>query len=486
MPALLTESMSSEVSASSNPWPTLSQPPLDSQGSPKDLGTLGELANMGLSLDPFMPNRARDVVEACVTPLPMFGEKDELYVATFDGAIKRIERVGSYGASIWKLPNWDLVWAAQGVVTDATVNTAEYQGLLEVLMTASRLKLTRLRIFGDSKIVVHQVNRWMQCKQPHLQELCREAQGWIKRLEDSELHHVLRVWNGSADHLASRALRLRLTEQVTNPAELLAVQLKNKLPALVQQKCQGVSHDTITEIVFESLRHICSQIEWDTEGGECASTMTTSSATDMLACLEPASSAQTIKGGGSSVFLAQDKATTAEDNPGDPEHPASSGDPGNPGDPDGQNFATKNSPYHPGNPGKDGQGNPADDPALIMQRDIFVAIIRDNMEALQRERLRVISEAQDQEIELSRMKDYLRGNVDHLTPQLCQKLAKHAYEYELGEEGALYHLYWRHRRGPDKTMKWAVVAPRTMVEAILQENHSSLEGGHYKLLKTYE
>ncbi|RHZ03710.1 hypothetical protein DYB37_005592 [Aphanomyces astaci] len=207
-------------------------------------------------------------------------------------------------------------------------------------------------------------------------------------------------------------------KQVTNPAELLAVQLKNKLPALVQQKCQGVSHDTITEIVFESLRHICSQIEWDTEGGECALTMTTSSATDMLACLEPASSAQTIKGGGSSVFLAQDKATTAEDNPGDPEHPASSGDPGNPGDPDGQNFATKNSPYHPGNPGKDGQGNPADDPALIMQRDIFVAIIRDNMEALQRERLRVISEAQDQEIELSRMKDYLRGNVDHLTPQL--------------------------------------------------------------------
>ncbi|RHY03779.1 hypothetical protein DYB36_004901 [Aphanomyces astaci] len=246
-------------------------------------------------------------------------------------------------------------------------------------------------------------------------------------------------------------------KQVTNPAELLAVQLKNKLPALVQQKCQGVSHDTITEIVFESLRHICSQIEWDTEGGECASTMPTSSATDMLACLEPASSAQTIKGGGSSVFLAQDKATTAEDNPGDPEHPASSGDPGNPGDPDGQNFATKNSPYHPGNPGNDGQGNPADDPALIMQRDIFVAIIRDNMEALQRERLRVISEAQDQEIELSRMKDYLRGNVDHLTPQLCQKLAKHAYEYELGEEGALYHLYWRHRRGPDKTMKWAVL-----------------------------
>ncbi|ETV64514.1 hypothetical protein H257_18607 [Aphanomyces astaci] len=360
----------------------------------------------------------------------VWGQKDELYVATFDGAIKRIERVGSYGASIWKLPNWDLVWAAQGVVTDATVNTAEYQGLLEVLMTASRLKLTRLRIFGDSKIVVHQVNRWMQCKQPHLQELCREAQGWIKRLEDSELHHVLRVWNGSADHLASRALRLRLTEQVTNPAELLAVQLKNKLPELVQQKCQGVSHDTITEIVFESLRHICSQIEWDTEGGECASTMTTSSATDMLACLEPASSAQTIKGGGgsvflaqdktttaednqgtrkpassaqtikgggSSVFLAQDKATTAEDNPGDPEHPASSGDPG---DPDGQNFATKakNSPYHPGNPGKDGQGNPADDPALIMQRDIFVAIIRDNMEALHRERLRVISEAQGEEI----------------------------------------------------------------------------------------
>ncbi|KAH9094266.1 hypothetical protein Ae201684P_016876 [Aphanomyces euteiches] len=35
-------------------------------------------------------------------------------------------------------------------------------------------------------------------------------------------------------------------------------------------------------------------------------------------------------------------------------------------------------------------------------------------------------------------------------------------------------------------MQWAIVAPRTMVDAIRFENHSSIEGGHFKLLKTYE
>ncbi|RQM19190.1 hypothetical protein B5M09_014006 [Aphanomyces astaci] len=97
------------------------------------------------------------------------------------------------------------------------------------------------------------------------------------------------IWSGPPKELLRMPVNTaEYQEQVTNPAELLAAQLKNKLPELVQQKCQGVSHDTITEIVFESLRHICSQID----------------------------SAQTIKGGGGSVFLAQDKTTTAEDNQG--------------------------------------------------------------------------------------------------------------------------------------------------------------------------
>ncbi|KAH9123082.1 hypothetical protein AeMF1_005849, partial [Aphanomyces euteiches] len=75
---------------------------------------------------------------------------------TFDGSIKFSERVGGFGAFLWQLPEWTILWSGYGVVTDTTVNGAEYAGLLAVLSAAIRLHLTGVRVFGDSRLVIQQ------------------------------------------------------------------------------------------------------------------------------------------------------------------------------------------------------------------------------------------------------------------------------------------------------------------------------------------
>ncbi|CAK4123064.1 unnamed protein product, partial [Aphanomyces euteiches] len=60
--------------------------------------------------------------------LPRFTTEESAVLATFDGSIKFSERVGGFGAILWQLPEWKILWAGYGVVTDTTVNGAEYAG----------------------------------------------------------------------------------------------------------------------------------------------------------------------------------------------------------------------------------------------------------------------------------------------------------------------------------------------------------------------
>ncbi|KAH9102597.1 hypothetical protein AeMF1_020839, partial [Aphanomyces euteiches] len=130
--------------------------------------------------------------------LPRFTAEESAVIATFDGSIKFSERVGGFGAILWQLPEWTILWAGYGVVTDTTVNGAEYAGLLAVLSAAIRLHLTGVRVFGDSRLVIQQT-------------LLAEVHTLNHQLANPSFHHVKRVWNGAADHLASQGLTDRTT-----------------------------------------------------------------------------------------------------------------------------------------------------------------------------------------------------------------------------------------------------------------------------------
>ncbi|KAH9102701.1 hypothetical protein AeMF1_020769, partial [Aphanomyces euteiches] len=143
--------------------------------------------------------------------LPRFTAEESAVIATFDGFIKFSERVGGFGAILWQLLEWKILWAGYGVVTDTTVNGAEYAGLLAVLSAAIRLHLTGVRVFGDSRLVIQQVLNRMRCTKPHLQTLLAEVHTLNNQLANPSFHHVKRVWNGAADYLASQGLTDRTT-----------------------------------------------------------------------------------------------------------------------------------------------------------------------------------------------------------------------------------------------------------------------------------
>ena len=173
--------------------------------------------------------------------LPAFPPDYTGHVAAFDGAIKIKEKVGSYGAIIWRLPGWDIVWAHHGMVTEATVNTAEYGGLLCVLRQCIALRLDDVHIFGDSRLVVHQFQGWNQCTKPHLQTLLAETKALTAQLVNPSIHHILRRWNGSADALATRGLQLRSNHDVTDSLSLDRITNVNLLPSLLQPTHEHVA-----------------------------------------------------------------------------------------------------------------------------------------------------------------------------------------------------------------------------------------------------
>ncbi|KAH9137701.1 hypothetical protein AeRB84_017699 [Aphanomyces euteiches] len=175
---------------------------------PPDASTLAEM-------DVYKPNKAKDIqVSQRQAALPRFGPDERATVVTFDGAIKAKEKVGSYGFVIWQLPGWSVLWAENGVFADATVNLAEYNGLIAALERVLSLSVVNPVIFGDSRLVIHQVLGWMQSKQSHLQNCLDRVRALRDQATGVEFHHVKREWNGAADLLAGLALQDRSGGQV--------------------------------------------------------------------------------------------------------------------------------------------------------------------------------------------------------------------------------------------------------------------------------
>ncbi|KAF0692212.1 Aste57867_16690 [Aphanomyces stellatus] len=144
-------------------------------------------------------------------------------------------RGGSYGAVLWRLPEWTIVWAGYGLVPDATVNIAEYTGCIAALRQAGHMGLPVLHVFGDSRLVIHQLLNWMHCRQPHLMTLRDEVFQLSRRLPMSSFHHIRRQWNGAADHLATLGLQQRETATISDPLLLEHLTALNNLPILLQR-----------------------------------------------------------------------------------------------------------------------------------------------------------------------------------------------------------------------------------------------------------
>jgi ribonuclease HI len=128
----------------------------------------------------------------------------ELY---FDGCSKGNPGKGGAGAVIYH--NQEEIWSNYAFLGDnVTNNYAEYQGLLMGLNAALNLNIKNLAVYGDSKLVINQLNGTFQVKAGNLVECYNNAALIKNKLNYVTFKHVYRTENKRADKLANLGVEL--------------------------------------------------------------------------------------------------------------------------------------------------------------------------------------------------------------------------------------------------------------------------------------
>lgn len=128
----------------------------------------------------------------------------ELY---FDGCSKGNPGKGGAGAVIYH--NQEEIWANYAFLGDnVTNNYAEYQGLIMGLNAALNLNIKNLTVYGDSKLVINQLNGAFQVKAGNLIECYNNAALIKNKLNYVTFKHVYRTENKRADKLANLGVEL--------------------------------------------------------------------------------------------------------------------------------------------------------------------------------------------------------------------------------------------------------------------------------------
>ena len=133
----------------------------------------------------------------------------------FDGASRKLQngKSASYGALL-RL-NGVAIARYAVYVGDHTNNEAEYAGALAVLRHALSMRCARVCIYGDSKLVVSQLNGTWKCKANNLKASYEDGLELMRQLhtmcEAGRLFfgHVYREFNVDADSLANVAIDRR-------------------------------------------------------------------------------------------------------------------------------------------------------------------------------------------------------------------------------------------------------------------------------------
>ena len=126
------------------------------------------------------------------------------YTMNFDGASRGNPGPAGIGAVIFH--NGQEIWATCQYIGTKTNNQSEYSALILGLKEALSRDIKCLHVYGDSQLVINQINGIYKVKNIGLQELYQEVQGLKTKFETIAFTHIYREFNKRADHLSNMAL----------------------------------------------------------------------------------------------------------------------------------------------------------------------------------------------------------------------------------------------------------------------------------------
>ena len=129
-----------------------------------------------------------------------------MFTLYFDGASRSNPGPASYGGVIYE--NGVERYTYKKYIGSTTNNVAEYKALLNGLLLAKEKGITRLEVYGDSKLVIEQVTGNWKVKSRLLIPIHREICAVLinNPFEQITFQHVYRKNNKRADELANEAL----------------------------------------------------------------------------------------------------------------------------------------------------------------------------------------------------------------------------------------------------------------------------------------
>ena len=158
------------------------------------------------------------------------------YILNFDGASRGNPGPAGIGAVIFH--NGKEIWASCQYIGTKTNNQSEYSALILGLKEALTRDIKCLQVYGDSQLVINQINGEYKVKNPCLQDLYKEVQDLQAHFESIVFTHVYREFNKRADQLSNMALDvLDFNEDNGKTGLQLPPLLENEISSLkVKQK----------------------------------------------------------------------------------------------------------------------------------------------------------------------------------------------------------------------------------------------------------
>ena len=91
----------------------------------------------------------------------------------------------------------------------ATNNQAEYTGLLNGLKLCISLGIKRVKVEGDSMLVIKQMKKEYNCNSENIMQLYKESLVLVKKFEKIDFQHIYRDKNSEADEVCNVCIDTR-------------------------------------------------------------------------------------------------------------------------------------------------------------------------------------------------------------------------------------------------------------------------------------
>jgi ribonuclease HI len=131
--------------------------------------------------------------------IPTPGDKPEHWTMYFDGSLKLD---GGGARVLFIFPKGEQLKYVLQILWEVSYNEAEYEALLHGLRLAISLGIKRILVYGNSLLVVQQVNKEWDCNKETMDAYVQEVRKMEYKFSRLEVHHVIREHNVGADILS--------------------------------------------------------------------------------------------------------------------------------------------------------------------------------------------------------------------------------------------------------------------------------------------